>query len=113
MRGKRYCIFAKRGVSKKDRIRVVDEADTVEEIAFIRGKIYPNGIIWVEGPSDKIYLQSWLDAFTREKESINWGVDCDIVWYGGSNLAHLDAKFWQKADSSSSHCVGIASTSLL
>jgi predicted ATPase len=61
--------------------------------------LHPNGIIWVEGPSDKIYLQTWLDCFAQKNgKKINWGIDCDIVWYGGSNLAHLDVNFWEKAE---------------
>jgi hypothetical protein len=61
--------------------------------------LHPNGIIWVEGPSDKVYLQTWLDCFAqRSRGEINWGVDCDILWYGGSNLAHIALNFWEQVE---------------
>jgi len=47
-----------------------------------------NSIIWVEGPSDRIYLNKWvsiIDASLRE------GVDYSIMFYGGRLLAHLSA----------------------
>ena len=46
-----------------------------------------NGIIWVEGPSDRIYLNRWIklwgDGELRE------GTQYQIVFYGGRLLAHL------------------------
>lgn len=47
-----------------------------------------NSIIWVEGPSDRIYLRKWIsiaDPALRE------GVDYSIMFYGGRLLAHLSA----------------------
>ena len=44
-----------------------------------------NGIIWVEGPSDCIYLNKWLDLFTEGK--LQEGRDYLCAFYGGSLLA--------------------------
>ncbi|MEJ5864679.1 ATP-binding protein [Pseudomonas farsensis] len=48
-----------------------------------------NGIIWVEGPSDRIYLNKfielWGDGAYRE------GHHYQFIYYGGSVLAHIDA----------------------
>ena len=44
-----------------------------------------NGIIWVEGPSDCIYLNKWLDLFTESK--LQEGRDYLCAFYGGSLLA--------------------------
>jgi len=47
-----------------------------------------NCVIWVEGPSDRIYLRSWisqLDANLRES------ADYTIMFYGGRLLSHLHA----------------------
>ncbi len=48
-----------------------------------------NGIIWVEGPSDRIYLNHWINLYTNGtlKENIHY----QIVFYGGRLLAHLSA----------------------
>ncbi|MBN1622398.1 MAG: AAA family ATPase [Endomicrobiales bacterium] len=53
-----------------------------------------NGIIWVEGPSDIIYLRKWLelykkgeDEYVKYQEWINYA----FMWYGGPNFAyHMD-----------------------
>lgn len=44
-----------------------------------------NGIIWVEGPSDAIYLNYWIEMFSAG--SILEGRDYACAFYGGSLLA--------------------------
>ena len=44
-----------------------------------------NGIIWVEGPSDRIYLNHWIDLFSDGK--LQEGRDYQCAFYGGSLLA--------------------------
>lgn len=47
-----------------------------------------NCVVWVEGPSDRIYLNRWL----REVEpSLIEGTDYSIMFYGGRLLSHLTA----------------------
>lgn len=46
-----------------------------------------NGIIWVEGPSDRIYINKWLKVFCDSK--FLEGSDYQFLYYGGKNLAHL------------------------
>ena len=48
-----------------------------------------NGIIWVEGPSDKVYIKKWLDTFTNSR----WieGKDYQFLYYGGRLLSHYTA----------------------
>ncbi|MHC3433051.1 AAA family ATPase [Delftia lacustris] len=48
-----------------------------------------NAIIWVEGPSDRIYLNHWLQAVD---ESLREGIEYSIMFYGGRLLSHLSAK---------------------
>ncbi|MDB5935730.1 MAG: protein putative AbiEii toxin, Type system [Massilia sp.] len=54
-----------------------------------------NGIIWVEGPSDRIYLKHWLTMWCRNQhppalEPIE-NVDYSFAFYGGSILSHYAA----------------------
>jgi hypothetical protein len=45
-------------------------------------------VIWVEGPSDRIYIRHWLklaDAHLTEE------VHFSIMFYGGKLLSHLSA----------------------
>ena len=44
-----------------------------------------NAILWVEGPSDRIYLKKWIDIFS-DGECLE-GKDYSFLYFGGSNLA--------------------------
>lgn len=46
-----------------------------------------NGIIWVEGPSDRIYINHWLKIFCN-CEFLE-GSDYQFLYYGGKNLSHF------------------------
>jgi predicted ATP-dependent endonuclease of OLD family len=48
-----------------------------------------NSIIWVEGPSDRIYLSSWLAHIAPD---LIEGLDFSIMFYGGRLLSHLSAE---------------------
>ena len=48
-----------------------------------------NCIIWVEGPSDRIYLNYWIKA---KKNNLIEGVHYSIMFYGGRLFSHLTAK---------------------
>ena len=47
-----------------------------------------NAIVWVEGPSDRIYLQHWISSIAPE---LREGIDYAIMFYGGRLLSHLSA----------------------
>ncbi len=49
-----------------------------------------NGIIWVEGPSDRIYVKKWLDILSNGV--LREGVHYSIMFYGGKLLSHLSAE---------------------
>jgi hypothetical protein len=49
-----------------------------------------NGIVWVEGPSDRLYLNRWLDLLTQGK--LREGAHYQCVFYGGRLLAHLSGE---------------------
>ncbi len=47
-----------------------------------------NAIVWVEGPSDRIYLNYWIRALASDLVE---GLDYSIMFYGGRLLSHLGA----------------------
>lgn len=47
-----------------------------------------NAVIWVEGPSDRIYLLHWIKSVAPE---LIEGIDFSIMFYGGRLLSHLSA----------------------
>jgi predicted ATP-dependent endonuclease of OLD family len=48
-----------------------------------------NGIIWVEGPSDRIYLNRWIEIASDGQ--LKEGTHYQIMFYGGRLLSHLNA----------------------
>ena len=49
-----------------------------------------NGLIWVEGPSDRIYLNCWIELYTDGR--LREGRDYQCVFYGGALLARVEFK---------------------
>ena len=47
-----------------------------------------NYVVWVEGPSDRIYVNDWL---VRVDPGLVEGAHYSVVFYGGSLLSHLTA----------------------
>lgn len=50
--------------------------------------VQTNAIVWVEGPSDRIYLNHWIRAVAPE---LREGIHYSIMFYGGRLLSHLSA----------------------
>lgn len=48
-----------------------------------------NGVIWVEGPSDRLYINRWIELWSSGK--LREGAHYQCVSYGGRLLAHLSA----------------------
>lgn len=46
-----------------------------------------NGVIWVEGPSDRVYINKWLELFGNS--DFREGKDYQCVFYGGRLLSNL------------------------
>ena len=49
-----------------------------------------NGVVWVEGPSDRLYFKRWIDLWTSSQ--LQEGAHYQCVLYGGRLLAHLSAE---------------------
>ena len=47
--------------------------------------LHANGIIWVEGPSDRIYINRWIEIYTEGR--FQEGRDYQCAFYGGALLA--------------------------
>lgn len=45
-----------------------------------------NAVVWVEGPSDRIYIRHWLQAVAPELVE---GIHYSIMFYGGALVRHL------------------------
>ncbi|MBD3615378.1 MAG: ATP-binding protein [Gracilimonas sp.] len=68
-----------------DNIRILDDLD-------VRASdlLQSNLVIWVEGPSDRIYLNKWIRLYSNSR--LLEGAHYQIVFYGGRLLSHLTFK---------------------
>lgn len=48
-----------------------------------------NGVVWLEGPSDRLYFNRWVELWTDGE--LREGAHYQCVFYGGRLLAHLSA----------------------
>ena len=48
-----------------------------------------NCVIWVEGPSDRIYIKKWLQEFGSK--DFDEGLNYQFIYYGGALLSHYTA----------------------
>lgn len=64
-----------------------------------------NGIIWVEGPSDRIYINKWIELCS-EGELIE-NKHYQIMFYGGKLLSHLsgDSNFFNLTNQEENHLI--------
>lgn len=71
--------------SYMDKAAILDDLDVKASDIF-----QSNGIIWVEGPSDRVYIKRWLELFTPNEyeESKNY----QFLYYGGRLLSQYSAK---------------------
>jgi hypothetical protein len=51
--------------------------------------VQANAVVWVEGPSDRIYIRHWISKIDPE---LNEGLHYSIMFYGGRLLSHLSAE---------------------
>jgi len=80
----------------KEGVSVVDPAITdsqkskiCDELGYKASDLLQaNCIIWVEGPSDRIYVNHWIHS---KDEDLIEGVHYSIMFYGGRLLSHLSA----------------------
>ncbi len=64
-----------------------EKRDLCAELGYKASDIVQtNCVIWVEGPSDRIYLKHWIAA---KRDDLQEGTHFSIMFYGGRLLSHL------------------------
>ena len=67
-----------------DKIKILDDLDVRASDIF-----QSNGIIWVEGPTDRIYIKKWIELFSDGQ--YEEGNHYHFLYYGGKLLSHYEA----------------------
>ena len=83
-----YHIVKNDGISSLHKIHSISESTAILDDLDVKASdlFQANGIIWVEGPSDKIYIEHWLKIFCNNKYIE--GSHYQFLYYNGKNLAH-------------------------
>jgi putative ATP-dependent endonuclease of OLD family len=78
--------------AKTSRVEAYTECRGVLDDLDVRASdlLQANGVIWVEGPSDRLYFNRWIQLWTDNQ--LQEGVHYQCVFYGGRLLAHLSAR---------------------
>ncbi|TBY66243.1 ATP-binding protein [Rhizobium leguminosarum bv. viciae] len=77
---------------------LTDRRDVLDDLGHSSADLaQANGVIWVEGPTDRIYINTWLRLFAEHTGKEPWieGLNYQIAFYGGALLKYLtllDAK---------------------
>lgn len=85
-----YHVEKNNGISTVKKIEnYLDKAELLDDLDVRASDLLQsNGIIWVEGPSDRIYIKKWislLDSTLKENEHYQF------AYYGGRLLSHYTA----------------------
>lgn len=83
-----YHVVKENGVANIKCIEThIDKTEILDDLDVKASDILQsNGIVWVEGPSDRVYIKRWLEIFT-ENNYIE-GRDYQFLYYGGRLLSH-------------------------
>lgn len=86
---------------KSGQTHTIDQSQKLMSVIWDLGTrpsdlLQANGIIWVEGPSDRIYINKWLELFTMGE--LKEGRHYQCAFYGGGLLANLQAASDEDAD---------------
>lgn len=83
-----YHIRLENGCSIVDRVTSDTKRSQVcEDLGFHPSDLMQaNCIIWVEGPSDRIYVNHWINKFAADLQE---GIHYSVMFYGGKLASHL------------------------
>lgn len=82
-------LWLENGVTKSRSIATsVDSLRALDDLgAQASDLLQANSVIWVEGPSDRIYINRWIELLHPGK--FREGIDYSIMFYGGRLLSHI------------------------
>ena len=85
-----YHIEKKKGISTISSVNNTFEYSKLLDDLDVKASdlLQSNGIIWVEGPSDRIYIKKWISLVD---DSLEENVHFQFAYYGGRLLSHYTA----------------------
>lgn len=80
-----------------DGYRITDQIDKVELFSNLGIKpadaLQSNGLLWVEGPSDRIYIKHWLELYAKkhDKKIMIENIHYSFILYGGALMKYYSS----------------------
>ena len=86
---------------KTGKTRTIDQSSKAYEVVWELGTrpsdlLQANGVIWVEGPSDRIYLNRWIELYSAGQFKEGRHYQC--AFYGGGLLSNLQSTMTEEAN---------------
>lgn len=76
----------------------IEKCNVLDDLDFRASDVLQaNGVLWVEGPTDRIYLKKWIDIWSNGE--LQEDIHYQFVFYGGSVRKHLSASDPEQVDS--------------
>ncbi|KEO84278.1 ATP-dependent nuclease [Tumebacillus flagellatus] len=70
---------------------IVQHYEVLDELGIRASQLLQsNLVIWIEGPSDRTYINKWIQDHSTDDMRLVEGKHYSFLMYGGSNLANLD-----------------------
>jgi energy-coupling factor transporter ATP-binding protein EcfA2 len=87
----RFAVEPNRGTVVQRCSDFIEHGRTLDALGVSGGTLLQtNCVLWVEGPSDRIYLAAWLKhRLTSDSSALVEGSDFAFVFYGGKVLSHF------------------------
>ncbi len=86
-----HVVKENKGASLKRIESYIDKTEILDDLDIKASDILQaNGIIWVEGPSDRIYIKKWLEVFCNNQ--FEEGKHYQFLYYGGRLLSQYSAE---------------------
>lgn len=79
------------GIIKTEEVKDIFHKRSIFEELDVRASdlLQSNSIIWVEGPSDRVYINKWLSLI--DNKGLTEGLHYQYMYYGGRLLSHYSA----------------------
>lgn len=86
-----HVVKENKGATLKRIESYIDKTEILDDLDIKASDILQaNGIIWVEGPSDRIYIKKWLEIFCNNQ--FEEGKHYQFLYYGGRLLSQYSAE---------------------
>ncbi|MCM1184091.1 MAG: ATP-binding protein [Roseburia sp.] len=86
-----HVVKENKGAALKRIESYIDKTEILDDLDIKASDILQaNGIIWVEGPSDRIYIKKWLEIFCNNQ--FEEGKHYQFLYYGGRLLSQYSAE---------------------